>query len=131
MPRVSLYFFSVAVLFGLLGMSLGLYMTLVSNHVSYPAHAHLNLIGWVGNAIFGSFYALAGESANRKLAWATLVLNSVAISLMASGLALYLNGVQSSLVPIIARSGEGLVFLSMLVFAISVWQCAAKGATAR
>ena len=42
-----------------------------------PAHAHLNLIGWVTMALYGTFYALAPR-APQKLAL-TFWLNNVGI----------------------------------------------------
>src|SRR5437588_12990110 len=47
MPRVALWFFALAPVYVLIGMSLGIYMGASEDHSLYPAHAHLNLIGWV------------------------------------------------------------------------------------
>ena len=77
MPRVALWFFAVAPIYVLVGMGFGIFMGATENFTLAPAHAHLNLIGWVTMALYGTFYALARE-ASQKLAWATFWLNNAA-----------------------------------------------------
>ena len=66
MPRVSLWFFAVAPIYVLIGMGFGIFMGASQDFTLAPAHAHLNLIGWVTMALYGTFYALARE-ASKKL----------------------------------------------------------------
>ena len=47
-----------AVLFVLVGMAWGIEMAASGNHATFPAHAHLNLLGWVSLFLFGIFYHL-------------------------------------------------------------------------
>jgi FtsH-binding integral membrane protein len=56
--RASSLSFRAAVLFVIAGMVWGLYMAISENHVTFPAHAHLNLLGWVSLFLFGLFYHL-------------------------------------------------------------------------
>ncbi|MGH6862581.1 MAG: hypothetical protein ACRECY_20245, partial [Phyllobacterium sp.] len=58
MPRVSQLFFKSATIFLLVGVVMGLQMGISGDHSAFPAHAHLNLLGWVSSAIFGIYYAL-------------------------------------------------------------------------
>ena len=121
MPRVALWFFAVAPIYVLIGMSLGVYMGAAADFTYAPAHAHLNLIGWVTMALYGTFYALA-KDASKRLAWTTFWLNNVAISIMFPSLAMVLRyGEQSAFVPPLIVS-EFLGLGAMLCFAISVWQ---------
>ena len=69
MPRLSLAFFSAAVVYGVIGMVWGGVMGAHNDFVTAPAHAHLNLLGWVGLALMGTFYALAGPRAPIRLGW--------------------------------------------------------------
>lgn len=121
MPRVSLWFFAMAPLYVLVGMSLGIFMGASQDFALAPAHAHLNLIGWVTMALYGTFYALAKDASNR-LAWITFWLNNVAITIMFPSLAVVLKqGEQSPFVaPLVVSEFMGLA--AMLCFAISVWQ---------
>ena len=80
MPRVSSAFFLVAALCGLAGMAWGSHMGMSGDHSLSPAHAHLNLLGWVSLSIMGGFYALSPRSG--WLPWANLVLSSTGAILM-------------------------------------------------
>ena len=48
--------FRLAVLFVLVGMIVGVYMAASHEHALAPAHAHINLIGWVSLFLIGLFY---------------------------------------------------------------------------
>jgi hypothetical protein len=128
MPRVALWFFAVAPIYVLIGMGFGIYMGATTDFTLAPAHAHLNLIGWVTMALYGTFYAVA-KDASKRLAWLTFWLNNVAISVMFPSLAMVLRGGEQSpfVMPLVVS--EFLVFGAMLCFAISVWQIvlASKG----
>ncbi len=129
MPRVALWFFAIAPLYVLIGMSLGIYMGASDDHSLYPAHAHLNLIGWVTMALYGTFYALARD-ASSKLAWTTFWLNNVAVVIMVPSLALVLKfGEQPQYILPLAIS-EVLALGAMLCFTVSVWQVLLKTARA-
>ena len=54
--------FRAAMLLVLAGMLWGLQMAITDDHSAFPAHAHLNLLGFVALFLFGIFYRL-----NRKL----------------------------------------------------------------
>jgi hypothetical protein len=90
MPRVSLWFFAVAPIYVLIGMSFGIFMGATENFTLAPAHAHLNLIGWVTMALYGTFYALARE-ASKKLAWTVFWLNNAGAAIMFPSLAMVLS----------------------------------------
>lgn len=130
MPRVSLWFFAVAVIYATIGMAWGLHMGASQDHVLYPAHAHWNLLGWVGMSIYGTFYALAREQASQKLAWATFVLANLGALIMAPSLALLLAGGDDPNSPYFMGVGVGAVItiLGMITFAVSVWMVLLKKA---
>jgi hypothetical protein len=120
MPRVSLWFFAVAPVYVLIGMSLGIYMGASGDHSLYPAHAHMNLLGWVTLALFGTFYALARD-ASQKLAWTTFFLMNAGLIIMIPTLSLVLKfGELPQLVPPLVVS-EFLAIGGMACFAFSVW----------
>lgn len=91
MPRVSLAFFTVGALCGIVGMLWGMHMAESQDYAMSPAHAHLNLLGWVSLGLMGTFYALAGERVSNLLAWSNFVLSSagviIAIPMLAQVLA--------------------------------------------
>ena len=50
--------FKAAMLLLLAGIVWGVQMGIADNHSAYPAHAHLNLLGFVALFLFGIFYRL-------------------------------------------------------------------------
>jgi hypothetical protein len=50
--------FRAAMLLLLCGMAWGLQMAISGDHSAFPAHAHLNLLGFVALFLFGIFYRL-------------------------------------------------------------------------
>jgi cbb3-type cytochrome oxidase subunit 1 len=56
--KASSLSFPVAVLMAVAGMIWGIIMAVSHDHSAMPAHAHLNLLGWVSLFLFGVFYQL-------------------------------------------------------------------------
>jgi peptidoglycan/LPS O-acetylase OafA/YrhL len=56
--KASSVSFPTAVLMVLAGMVWGIIMAISQDHSAMPAHAHLNLLGWVSLFLFGIFYHL-------------------------------------------------------------------------
>ena len=56
--KASSLSFRAAVLLVVAGMIWGIVMAISENHQTMPAHAHLNLLGWVSLFLFGIFYHL-------------------------------------------------------------------------
>ena len=48
--------FRLAVLFVIAGMAMGIGMAMSQDHSIMPAHAHLNMLGWVSLFLFGIYY---------------------------------------------------------------------------
>ncbi len=130
MPRVSLWFFAVAPIYVLIGMGFGIFMGATQDFSLAPAHAHLNLLGWVTMALYGTFYALARE-ASPKLAWTTFWLNNIGIAVMFPSLAMVLKSGEQSPFTIPLAASEFILFGAMLSFAISVWSLLLKSSDER
>src|SRR3954469_24572482 len=92
MPKVSLAFFTVAPIYVLIGMFWGMYMGGSGDHGMAPAHAHLNLLGFVQMSIFGTFYALAAGKYSETLARLNFGLSNAAVVIMIPVLVLILSG---------------------------------------
>jgi hypothetical protein len=118
MPRVSAAFFAIGVLFLIAGMIWGMIMGNSENFILAPAHAHLNLLGWVTMAIYGTFYALTRDTLAPRLAWTNFVLAVLGVVVMIPSLACYLSGRPQYGAGIAV--GSVLCFLALLVFGISV-----------
>jgi cbb3-type cytochrome oxidase subunit 1 len=90
--RASSLSFPAAALMVTGGMIWGIVMAISNDHSAMPAHAHLNLLGWVSLFLFGVFYHLHPAIDRSKAALAqvgiwiagTLVL-TVAVALIHTG----------------------------------------------
>ncbi|HEX3652482.1 MAG TPA: hypothetical protein VHU18_06640 [Rhizomicrobium sp.] len=123
MPRVSAAFFVVGALLLLSGMMLGEYMGAHENFTLAPLHAHINLLGWVTLALYGTFYTLTKDTYLPKLAWTNFVLSSVGILTMIPVLALLLTAPDGAKTygPWAGLTG-GIALLGLLVFLISAFR---------
>jgi peptidoglycan/LPS O-acetylase OafA/YrhL len=120
MPRVSELFFKTAIVFLILGIAAGLQMAISGDHGAFPAHAHINLLGWVTSAIFGGYYALNPAKAERKLAMIHYGLYTLGIVVMLPALYLMLQGGKTALEPVVA-GGSLIVAVAVLIFAFVVF----------
>ena len=80
--KASALCFRAAVLFVLIGMSWGIAMAISQNHAAMPAHAHLNLVGWVSLFLFGIYYKLHPRLETSRLAIAQVAVWSVGTVVM-------------------------------------------------
>ena len=119
MPRVSAAFFAMGVIYVLCGMMWGMKMGASEDFAMAPAHAHLNLLGWVTMALYGTFYTLTRATMLPKLAWTNFVVSAAGVAVMIPGLALYLMHAEAKYIPLIVV-GEVLTVSGMLIFGISV-----------
>lgn len=120
MPKVSDLFFKTAVLWLILGIGAGLQMAISGDHGAFPAHAHINLLGWVTSAIFGGYYALNPGKAARKIAMIHYGLYNVGLVIMLPALYLMLHGGNTAIEPVVAV-GSLIVAAAVLVFAFVVF----------
>jgi hypothetical protein len=66
--KASALSFRAAVLFAIAGMGMGIAMAIGQDHSVMPAHAHLNLLGWVSLFLFGIYYRLHPAADTSRLA---------------------------------------------------------------
>ena len=120
MPRVSAAFYALCVVCLAVGMLWGMHMAQSDDFAMAPAHAHLNLLGGVLSAIFGTFYALTKETYLPRLAWINLLLSLAAVAVTIPALAMLLSTNDDAKFGPITGIGSGIMVLSLLVFAVSV-----------
>ena len=120
MRKVALAFFTVAPLYGVVGMAWGAQMGMSGDHLMHPAHAHLNLLGLVLGGIMGAFYALAGEGVSNRLAWVNFWLSNLGVIIMTPVLAIILAGNEAPPLLIAITLSEVLLIGGLIVFWINV-----------
>lgn len=123
MPRVSAAFFLVAALLLLGGMSLGEYMGAHEDFALAPLHAHINLLGWVTLALYGTFYALTKDTYSPRIAWINFAFSVAGILAMIPVLYLVLSTPDgaANYGPIAGAAG-GVAMLGLLVFLVAVFR---------
>nr|WP_295890409.1 hypothetical protein [uncultured Devosia sp.] len=128
MPRISEYFFRSAILFLLVGISIGIHMSISQNHNVIGAHAHINLLGWVTSALFGGYYALNPAKAGGRLPMLQYVVFTTGVVIMGASLYLLLAG-NVGMAPVVAVASL-ITFAGVLLFAWIVWTPAGAGSGA-
>ena len=128
MPRISEYYFRAGILFLLVGISIGIHMSISQNHNVIGAHAHINLLGWVTSALFGGYYALNPAKAAGRLPMIQFVIYTLGVVVMAASLYLLLSG-NVGMEPIVAVSSL-ITFAGVLLFAWIVWMPVGAGSRA-
>jgi hypothetical protein len=128
MPRISEYFFRSAILFLLVGISIGIHMSISQNHNVIGAHAHINLLGWVTSALFGGYYALNPAKAAGRLPMLQYLVYTTGVVIMGVSLYLLLSG-NVGMTPVVAASSL-ITFAGVLLFAWIVWMPSGAGSRA-
>ncbi|WP_069299384.1 hypothetical protein [Neptunicoccus sediminis] len=116
MRGVSLGFLVLAILSAVCGMVWGIVMSATADHSLAPAHAHLNLLGWVTMAIFAFYYHLVPSAAEGVLPRVHLGLAAAGLVGIVPGIVMALQGQGDGL----AKIGSILTLLSMVVFLVAV-----------
>lgn len=120
MKGLPFLFFAVAAICGLIGMVWGIQMSATGDHGLSPAHAHLNLLGWVSLAIYGTFYHLVPKAAEGTLSKIHAGLAILGVVMIVPGIAMAINQSGETL----AKLGSVVTILSMVMFIVVLF---AKG----
>jgi hypothetical protein len=98
------------------GMILGIVMGIAQDFTLAPAHAHLNLLGWVTLALYG-LYHRSSDRTNGWLTWSQVIAGTVGAYMMAGGLGLYLNSGDDRYIPLVV-AGSLAALLGMILFVV-------------
>ncbi len=112
--RISDFCFIAAALAALTGMALGISMGISQDFSLSPAHAHLNLLGWVTLSIYGLYHRGAGRQGGR-IGWLQVGSGALGALAMAGGLAAYLGTGDDAFMPLVVM-GSLLAVLGMALF---------------
>ena len=116
MKGVALWFLLSGAVYVSLGMLWGIHMAIGNDFMLAPAHAHLNLVGWVTMALFGLYYHTVPGAAATGLARLHFAVATLGVWLMIPGIALALLKHNEALV----AAGSLLTLTSMLIFVVTV-----------
>ena len=133
MQGVARNFFTMAVIYSLVGMTLGLSMAMSQDHSQLPTHAHIMVLGWVMSAVFAFFYHLVPTAQASRLA--TIHFWLAAISSLGMFIGLFvLYGGNPAIEPMLGVSAMAY-FVATVLFAFialrALWGGEAVGAASK
>lgn len=124
MQGISRNFFTLAIIFSLCGMALGLHMSITHDHGQMPVHAHTMVAGWLMSAVFAFFYNSVPAARASRLAGLHFWTYAVSGIGLLVGLFFLLAG-NEAIEPVVAVSSLGF-YASMILFAFialpAVWR---------
>jgi cbb3-type cytochrome oxidase subunit 1 len=112
---MGLNFIRIAVIYLVIGTSLGIAMGISQRFTLIPVHAHVLLLGWATLAIAGVVYQLYPMAANTRLARIHFWLHNLGLPVFMAALALLLSG-HESVLPLVAIAAL-VVLLGLVLFA--------------
>ena len=83
----------ISVVYFLIGVTLGLYMSVAHDYALTGVHVHINLLGWMSLAIAGIFYKLFPHLAQTATAKVHFWLHNLGLPVMMISLAFVVSGV--------------------------------------
>src|SRR5690348_5585447 len=101
-------FVKIALVYLVLGASLGIYMGISQDFVLMPVHAHILLAGWLTLAMAGVLYRLYPAAAGTRLAQAHFWLHNLGLPVFMVALGLMLSG-RATMPPVIATGAIALL----------------------
>lgn len=115
MHGVARNFFTLAILYAVCGMALGLQMSISQDHSQMPVHAHAMVAGWLMSAVFAFFYHLVPAASASRLAMLHFWLTAVSGIMLIVGLYFLLAG-NAAVEPVVATASIGF-YAGILLFA--------------
>lgn len=102
-PAIARRCLQLALLYLLVGVSLGIFMGATRDFTLRPVHAHVNLLGWTTLALAGLVYGVFPQLARSRLAAVQFWLHNLSLPVMMGALALMLSG-RPEVVPALVAS---------------------------
>ena len=113
--------FRISVSLGLIGIILGIVMGIRQDFVLMPAHAHLNLLGFVTMFLSALYYRVVPEAAASGLARYQAIVSVAGAVVFPIGIACVLLGGHDRFEPVVV-AGALTVLLGMALFAVIVFR---------
>ena len=118
--KASILSFRAAVLMVVAGMIWGIVMGISQDHSTFPAHAHLNLLGWVSLFLFGIYYHLHPAIDRDRLAFVQAWVWTAATIILTVGVGLEHSG--HAIGHPIAAAGSLVILADMVLFGFIVYR---------
>src|SRR5258708_37562960 len=106
--------FRISISLGLTGMGLGIFMGIRQDFALMPAHAHLNLLGFVVMFLSALYYRVVPKAAASRLAPYQAIVSVVGAITFPIGIACVILGGHERFEPVVV-AGALIAFLGMLM----------------
>jgi len=116
--RYDVWFILVALIYLMAGEVFGEYMAATQDHSLFPAHAHLNLLGWVSLAIFGVVHHIFPQLGTSRLAVWQFAIAVASVPVMSFGIA-YVLITQNPLFAIVGSAGFDIATVLFVVMFVT------------
>jgi len=113
-------FLRLAVVYIVLGVTLGIFMAASHDHTLRAVHAHLNLLGWASMALFGLWYRSAPAAAETRLAKVHFWIHNTMLPIQMITLTMLLRG-NETVEPVLAIASV-VMGIGIVCFAINLWK---------
>lgn len=121
MSRWPNAFFMMAAIYIMIGTCWGMYMSITHDFSTSPAHAHLNLLGFMSLSVMGGFYALLGRDTPGWLIKTNFFLSNIGVVSMITGLFLvFTQRAELKDVKILLMLGGPMIILGFACFFVAV-----------
>ena len=115
---MGIRFLKISVVYFIIGVGLGMFMS-ITHHFEYaPSHAHINLLGWASFALAGLIYHLFPALAEKLLGKLHFWLANIGLPIMMISLIVLESG-NASVQPLVAI-GASIMSLGILCFVLNV-----------
>ncbi|MCQ6280703.1 cytochrome-c oxidase [Bacillus sp. EB600] len=110
----------ISVVYFVIGVLIGMYMSMAEKFTLTSVHVHINLLGWMSLALAGLIYVAFPSAAETTLAKLHFWLHNIGLPIMMIALALLIFGVAWA--HIFVAIGGVLVVLAIILFAINIFK---------
>ncbi|ETI67624.1 hypothetical protein [Neobacillus vireti] len=115
---MGIKFIKISVVYFVIGVCIGMYMSMTQKFTFTPVHVHINLLGWMSMGMAGLIYVAFPSAAKTVLAKVHFWIHNISLPIMMIGLAFLVSGTESA-EPAVATGGT-LMVIGIILFAINI-----------
>lgn len=116
------YWIKISVIYFILGIGIGLFMSSTIELQWAAAHAHVNLVGWASTAIIGLIYSVFPRAGNSKLGKISFWCYNIGLPFLLASM--FMVQIESTVgfAHVFTFSGGGLLSLGVILFIVNVFK---------
>ncbi|OKL37644.1 cytochrome-c oxidase [Domibacillus mangrovi] len=112
----------ISVVYLVIGVLLGYYMSIAHDYQLTGVHVHINLVGWTALTLIGILYHLFPALVSNGLAKTHFWLHNIGLPIMMIALYLLLAFGESTVLTASVATGATLTVLAIITFAVNVFK---------